>query len=259
MKKLFFLLATIAIMGIILTACGDNKPNISNELDIAVGKAILDDNENLYGKGECIGEGHIILGTETKDNSVIVYALTMYGEYGFENGVFTKISGSGTIPATLNFDVKDGEYNSIKVIYPQDGSYYQKSINEMFPTKYRSRALRNSDIDYKKLKLQEEKYAQDYLKSIGRTAQILEYGDFEHVLLTDKGISVEISNKVPGKNLGKYPHWIGTREEIENGIRVVYELSYNENDKYIVFRKYEYETKKEIEIIKYDAITGQRE
>lgn len=241
MKKLFFLLFAVTIIGIMLTSCGGGSEiTISDELDKAVGKALLDDNKNSYRKGECIGEGHIILGTQAKNNGVIVYALTSYGEYGFVNDVFTKISGSGTIPAVFNFDIKDGDYVCTKVTYPQDGAYYRKSIKKMFPAKYHSRVFENSDTDYKNLSLQEKGYAQKYLESIGRNAQILEYRDIDITTLTDKGISVVVSDKIHKalKYLVNYPYWIGTRKLFENGVRVVYELSYNENNEYIVFRKY---------------------
>ena len=118
--------------------------------------------------------------------------------------------------------------------------------------------IEKDDEDESNLTFQEEKYAKDYLKSIGRSAQILKYKDFDHILLTDRGVSVEVSNKIPGKELPNYPYWIGKCEKIENGMRVVYEMIYNQNDKYIVFKKYEYESKNELEFIKYNAQTGER-
>ncbi len=41
--------------------------------------------------------------------------------------------------------------------------------------------------------------------------------------------SVDVSNKVSGilskENMGNFPYWLGTSENIENGIRYVYETS----------------------------------
>ena len=208
-------------------------------------------------EGECVGEGHIVLGVDKKGDNTIVYALTMYGEYGFQNDIFTKISGSGVIPAVLDFEEKDNNYICTNFKYPEDGALHQKSLNGMFPSKYRN-LIKYTNEDDRNLTFQEEKYAKDYLRSIGRSAQILKYKDFDHILLTDRGVSVEVSNKVPGKDLPNYPYWIGKCEKIENGMRVVYEMIYNQNDKYIVFKKYEYESKNELEFIKYNAQTGER-
>lgn len=257
MKKNMPLLLIILIFGNMLSACNDNKIPVTAEIDKAVANAIITENKGSYGEGECVGEGHTVLGVDEKGDNTIVYALTMYGEYGFQNDIFTKISGSGVIPAVLSFEKKDNNYICTNLKYPQDGALYQKSLNEMFPSKYRN-LIKYTNEDESNLTFQEEKYAKDYLKSIGRSAQILKYKDFDHILLTDRGVSVEVSNKIPGKELPNYPYWIGKCEKIENGMRVVYEMIYNQNDKYIVFKKYEYESKNELEFIKYNAQTGER-
>ena len=75
---------------------------VSKEVDSAVAKAILDQNKGSYIKGECSGEGHIIMDVANESNSLKVYTLTMYGEYGFINDMFIKISGSGVIPAVIS-------------------------------------------------------------------------------------------------------------------------------------------------------------
>ena len=103
----------------------------SQELDRRVTAVILDSNKDSYASGECQGEGHIILGTDNDDK--IVYALTMYGEYGFQDGNFVKVSGTGVIPVRITFD-DNGNLTEYKM--PSDGSYYIKSIIDMFPKKY---------------------------------------------------------------------------------------------------------------------------
>ena len=55
-------------------------------LDERVSYALLTENDGRYAVGECKGEGHIILGSEEKDNETYVYAITMYGECKKERG-----------------------------------------------------------------------------------------------------------------------------------------------------------------------------
>ncbi|MBP1760984.1 MAG: peptidase family protein [Firmicutes bacterium] len=225
-------------------------------LDEAVKSAFLKENQGHYLSGECIGEGHIIIGHDEKSDITTVYALTMYGEYGFEDGNFVKVSGSGVIPAVFTFtNAKDGLVCT-KIAYPEDGERYAKSIKKLFPLTYRHRALSPSDSDRQDLTSLERAYAASYLKKIGRDAVIGDYGDFNHTLLTDVGVSVEVSNITCGKQYANYPMWIGNREALENGTRYVYEMSYNKDAHEIDFKKYEYNTKKIVELIRLDSITG---
>lgn len=265
MKKIFTVLITI-IFTLLLTSCGNSKPKIPEKLDKAVANAIIFDSDLTSIKGECQGEGHIILGTETENSHVKVYALTMLGEYGFENNVFTKVSGSGTVAAVLEFDINDEEYVFNDINYPEDGELNGPSIKKMFPKEYHTRIFKHSNKDYNNLKSQERVYAENYLKSINRKAKILEYGEFKHTFLSEKGIPLKISEKIPGKNFGQYPEWvgkcpdwIGTCERIEDGVRVVYEMDYKENADYVFFRKYDYNSNEELELFKYNARTGEPE
>ena len=98
MKRSFALGLILLIALCCLVSCSQSLPN----MDDAVGKAILE-GSGLYAKGETATEGHIILDT-VRDNGLIkVYAIASYGEFGFENGVFTKVSGSGAIPTVITF------------------------------------------------------------------------------------------------------------------------------------------------------------
>lgn len=225
-------------------------------LNEAVKSAFLKENQGHYLSGECIGEGHIILGHDEKSGITTVYALTMYGEYGFEDGNFVKVSGSGIIPAVFTFTNSKEGLVCAKIAYPEDGERYGESIRRLFPLKYRNRALSPPDSDSQDLTAQERSFAASYLKKIGRDAVIGYYGDFKHTLLTDVGVSVEVSNITCGKLYANYPMWIGNREALENGTRYVYEMSYNKEAHEIDFKKYEYNTNKIIEFIRLDSITG---
>ena len=247
---------TIVNAGPSATEKSASSPRQGNALNEAVKSVFLKENQGHYLSGECIGEGHIILGHDEKSDITTVYALTMYGEYGFEDGNFVKVSGSGTIPVVFTFtNSKDGLVCT-KIAYPEDGEGYAESIKNLFPLTYRNRALSPSDSDRQDLTSQERAYAASYLKKIGRDAVIGDYGDFKHTLLTDVGVSVEVSNMTCGKLYANYPMWIGNHEALENGTRYVYEMSYNQEAREIDFKKYEYNTKKIIEFIRLDSITG---
>ena len=251
-----FVGCTTGNAGLSATKTSGTSEKGNRSLDEAVKSAFLKENQGHYLSGECIGEGHIILGYDEKSDITTVYALTMYGEYGFEDGNFVKVSGSGIIPAVFTFaNSKDGLVCS-KIQYPEDGERYAKSIKKLFPLTYRHRALSPSDSDRQDLTSQERAYAASYLKKIGRDAVIGDYGDFNHTLLTDVGVSVEVSNITCGKQYANYPMWIGNREALENGTRYVYEMSYNKEAHEIDFKKYEYKTNKIVELIRLDSITG---
>ena len=259
MKKQFakiILLVLAAAMLFSFSGCGENAP-AKEMLSPLVAKAIIQDNENGYLEGECSAEGHMILGSSISGGKLKVYALTMYGNYGFQNGMFIKVSGSGVIPAVLSFEKDGSDYKLLKIEYPQDGANYTESIKRMFPLKYRSAALR-CDSAYSGLLSQERSYAEAYLKSIGRKAAIGEYRDLEIVLLTDLGVSVDVSNElIRDERLGEYPYWIGTAEYLESGKRYVRSLSLDEAAGQIVYKTVEAESGEPTESFVFDAVTGE--
>ena len=146
-----------------------------------------------------------------------VYALTMYGEYGFQDGNFVKVSGTGVIPTVITFSIdKDGKLFVESYQMPEDGDGYGESIGRLFPKDLQFQCLHIDTEIANKLKSQEKEYAAKYLESIGRSAIIGEYGDFEHPLLTDFGVSVEVSNMMIGnKKIANYPFWVGNLERLE--------------------------------------------
>ena len=255
MKRIIALVLCI-VMAFSVTACGKTVPT-KDEISQLVGDAIISDNAGSYYEGECSAEGHKILGSSLSGNRLKVYTLTMYGNYGFQNDMFVKVSGSGVIPAVLTFEKNGEEYILLEIEYPLDGAGYIKSIKRMFPLKYRTAAL-HCDNAQGELKAQERNYAEEYLQSIGRDAEIGEYRDLNAVLLTDLGISVEVSNQLScDKSLGDYPFWIGTSEYLENGVRYVRSLSYDEDAGLIIYSTVEKETGEVTECFVFDASTGE--
>lgn len=219
----------------------------------------LTSTSNRYLGGECIAEGHIILGYDDSDaNKTKIYALTMTGWYGFENNNFVKVSGSGNIPAIVTLDSN----NAVEIEYPLDGGGYRSSIEKMFPKEYHARIFGTNDnlnSDHDELTKQEQQYAKVYLSKIGRDAKIGNYSDFEYTQLNHAGVSVEASNNLEifYKEHNYYPNFIGTYEDLENGTRMVYETSYHKNQDEIRFTKYYYDTKEIVEQFTADAKTGE--
>lgn len=266
-KKPAFWIVIIAIVICAVTAiCLLTNPvsyhntvdgNSDTKIDEVISEAIINDNVGRYYSGECPAEGHIIFGTEEKNDNLLVYALVSYSNYGFENGNFVEVSGMSSA-ALFELKATDDSYECIHITYPEDGEYYAKSLEKMFPKKYVT-MLNNTDNE--SLRKQTEQYAKVYLDKIGRKAKIGAMSDFsdEYTLLTDVGVSVEVSNSLTQiqKNIDSYPYWLGTREEIENGIRYVYEMQYNKEKNLITYSKYAYGAGAAEEIIFVDSLTGE--
>lgn len=226
----------------------------------ALGEAVLAYNRGGYLDGECCAEGHTIIDSEKSGDKTTVYAVVSYGEYGFENGNFVKISGLGACPVKVTFD-KNMQMTDFQM--PEDGAGYDTSIREMFGDRYsmfEAFSKKHDDFGYGALTEQEEKYAKSYLESIGREdAKIGAYYEFEQPCLTDLGVDVEVSNALLEKEeLADYPMTVGNREKIEDGKRYVYELAYEKGDENITFAKYEYGKTEPIEVLTYGAKDGKR-
>jgi bla regulator protein BlaR1 len=226
-------------MGIII---GMNKSEErARSMEEAISLAIMA-RRGAYRSGETATEGHIILEVEENGPQIKVYTIASYGTFGFENGIFTKISGSGAIPTVITLGKsEEGHHALLDYKEPQDGSGYTDSIKKMFPSWLQQEALAAHHY-YSDLAEQQEEQAADYLKSIGRNAEV----SAAHVDKVLAKINVEASNKLFSE-LGKYdvfintcPYWIGTIEQIENGVRYIYETSQEKTrDGYdiVIFRK----------------------
>jgi hypothetical protein len=56
-----------------------------------------------YLEGELRTEGHALLSAESGKDTIKVYAIASYNWYGFQNDKLTTVSGSGAIPAVMEF------------------------------------------------------------------------------------------------------------------------------------------------------------
>lgn len=262
-KPAFWIIAVVFITCIVFVLfwhhpVSDNEVTGTNDIEKAVSDAILNNNTGSFLDGECQGEGHFIMDSTIDGTTVTAYALTMYGEYGFEDGNFVKVSGTGAIPTVITFSVdKDGSYSMVSYQMPEDGEGYGESIGRLFPQALQFQCLHISTSTAKKLKTQEQAYAAKYLDSIDRSATVGEHGDFSHMLLTDLGVSVEVSNMMIGnKKISNYPYWVGNLERLEDGFRFFYELSYDEKSHTITYSKLNYDTKTVTEKLMFDSISG---
>lgn len=224
--------------------------------------AILEHYNNSFVPEECLAEGHLILEEDVSDGILTIYALTMYGGYSFHNvDYFVKSSGTGVIPAVMTFDLRLNSHTPLLSFeLPEDGSGYSESVKKMFPEHLWDRVLTIQEDDRRTLTAMEQDYAKRYLSEIGRSALVGEYADFNHELLTDVGISTEVSNRLLEyeKDIGPYPNWHGSTEKIENQIRYMYSVFYDEESSQIIYEKRVFDSMETVEKFVFDAETGEK-
>ena len=197
--------------------------NPVSTIDEGVSRAIISISRDGYLQGEFNAEGHIILDTEPEDKTqtdttnTVVYALITYREFGFVNDCFTDISGCGVIPARI---VLDRNLRLADFKLPEDGSLYVESIKNMFPKSLWNRAIKISNDDREVCDNQLRKYAEDYLKKIGRDAQVVFSNELKY---TPLDISTGASNRLLDLYGEFYElHQNSSRETLENGVRYRY-------------------------------------
>lgn len=221
-------------------------------LDRIVSRAIFDNNTRMG--GETNGEGHLVLGTENNGELLTVYALTQYGEYEIKNKNLVRTENAVIKPAVIKYRISGNEtYNFLSIEYP-DSDNYTESVKTLFPEKYVSRLLSVSPEDADILSDIEEIYANVYLQSIGRHADIGEPSDFDYTYLSDIGISDNVISVITA-NYGEYPTYIGSLEILNNNVRYVYETGYNSSENTITLKTYEYGSDA-VTTTKLDASTG---
>ncbi|CDX02723.1 hypothetical protein SDC9_18669 [bioreactor metagenome] len=216
------------------------QPVTGQSIEEAVSLAVKEKGKG-YLEGEALTEGHKILEVEEKDGTVIAYTVASIGWFGFENGIFTGVSGSGAIPTVMTFAKNaNGEYSLLEYKEAEDGGGYGDSIKRNFPQRLWDSIF--SGEHYPELVAQKEAQARQYLQSIGRDAQVSQ-GYVEKKLVD---INVEASNRLFAEltkgdaELNRFPYWIGTKEYLDQGERFIYETSQGKtSDGYdlVTFRK----------------------
>ncbi len=193
----------------------------SETIDNIISDAIMTTNSENYLKGECRAEGHVVLKTDEANGILTAYTVASYGEFGFENGIFTKISGSGAIPTVITFEIGKGSSYTLKDYKePLDGSEYEASLSRMFPADLLNK-VQSTDSYSDNLSNQQEQYASKYLKLIGREATVQE----KYVEKNLPDMNTQASNDLMSL-FSEYPYWIGNTEKVEDGVRYVYQTNW---------------------------------
>jgi len=124
----------------------------ATDLEEAISQAILTENKNESSRYDIVVESHTTLKTETKDNSVTVYAMVLVQQYTYTKNSITEEGGSH-MPASLTFAVnEDGSYTLREYWRPMDGSYYASSIADKFPSDIYEDALDTQKYIYEQIR-----------------------------------------------------------------------------------------------------------
>lgn len=189
--------------------------------DEAMATTILRENAGSYLEGECAGEGHILVGSEEKDGLTWLYFRSWYCEFGFEDGVFTLVSG-GTGPVAASYKVEDGLWTQQSYAIALTGE--PEELAAMFPEDIAKKLeVAPTEEEIAKAIDAEKVYAAAYLAFIGRDAQI----STDNLEKTLPDMPVDASNALLSEEkYAAYPTWIGTRESVEGGVRYIYQTEW---------------------------------
>ena len=270
----FICVGMAAIIAAIVVSVVFRRPTFSTEipkeLDEAVGLSVFTVNgvsvsdiaidgqtvhyaeirdSELYADSECLGEGHVVLGYTDCGDRVEVYALCSNIGYGFRDGMFVDNSGSFCIPTLIKFDkAENGRYIFKEAKESMDGGEFVSSIKRMFPAALAKQAVsaQSDDEIQDRLHDQCDACAAAYLNAIGREAKISSYNEEDFKLLSDHGVSADVSNELL-KLRPEFGLCLGNFERIESGVRYVYSVKWNGDDSgsgSVIYTKKEYDTGK---------------
>ena len=235
------LAAVVAVCFLTEPKMGRNKASlngvevVSKELNTAVHESMLANQADKGWQGECGTEGHIVLWTKETKTETVVYVLHSYASFGFVNDCFVEVGGH-SMPLAIHFRRTEDGYNLSRIDTPKDGGDYAASVRHLFPDDCRDRIFSQSEADAEALWRQCVSQAEKYLELIGRSAEVRR--DVEYIWLDDV-IDSDIANNAICVNpeLTGYPLWIGTREQIENGVRYLYTTIYEPETKGKIYFK----------------------
>lgn len=277
------LVAIVAGIIVSITHPSAYSTSFSEKLDNAVGNSIftnedvsptdtsidgveyryvaVTDSERFY-NSECLGEGHIILGTNVKDSAVEVYALCSLAGYGFRDGMLVDNTGFSCVPTLITFEKTDsGEYIYKKTKTPEEGSHFAFSVKKMFPAALAEKAIsaQGTEEYYSRLKEQCDAYAAAYLKVLGRKAKITSYREQNFQMLSNYGVSADVENKLCILH-PEYGFYLGSFELLEPDGRYVYSIKWDGDDSgngKVIYQKIRYDTDEVMEKFAY-RIEGEK-
>lgn len=138
------------------------------KIDDVVSDYIIKLYRNEYPVGEKGVEAHKILGSEEKSGVTYLYLQVGFYWFGFENGIFTPVSGGSDVVRMKLSKSDTGEYEVVDYKYATRGSMWEKSIKDMFPENLAEEVIRdNKAIDKELWNIQADK-VRAYLKEIDR-------------------------------------------------------------------------------------------
>ena len=219
------------------------------------------DTERFY-NSECLGEGHIILGSREKGGTVEVYALCSLAGYGFRNGMLVDNSGSSCTPTLITFEKNDsGAYNYKKTQEAEDGGHFASSVRKMFPPALANKAISAQGNEEYTASLREQcdRYAEAYLKVLGRDAEISSYREQNFLMLSDYGVFSDVENVLCDLH-PEYGFYLGSLEFLEADGRYVYSVKWDGDDNgngTVTYTKTRYDNDKAVEKFAY-KVEGER-
>lgn len=274
-KPWFWIVCICAIIAVVygMIACLDSRPGVlikpSNVIkdDTAeeiITQYLIDEQKNEDTYGECPTAGIVILHTEIDktygddEYDEKVYTLTSESCFGFEQDYFVEESGS-RVPAVFTLHVDEDSSEVMDCEYPGEGSDYGPSLKKMFPKTLWKTVIDVSDVNIELMWKKCTSQAQKYLDSMGRgDTKICSWGDVEHIIFTDIGMPVEVSNEfINNFKFQNFYEYIGTKETLENGKRFVYRTVTDDGVLNLVFTKEDYETGEVLKKIVVDLATGE--
>lgn len=183
----------------------------TSNLEEVVASTALLVNRGSYLQGEKGIEAHKLLGTEEKDGFLYVYLQSSFYWFGFENGVFTPVSGSSVHPVRIQLrKQEDGRYEVLEYKQAMDIKIWNDVIRELFPAELAARVDDPQELEDIRKELWEQQTAQarEYLQQINRSDAPI--ADSVPKDQSDQEASRAIRRVTMMKP--DFPDWNGTRE-----------------------------------------------
>ena len=236
----------------------NNTDQDADPLAEAVKNAIIGENHGKYFPGECCGVGYKIMEAFEEGDVISVYALTEYVEYRFEDDVFVNISGTNP-KVLMRFQKTDGSYDLMD--YTRLDIFSGLSDEElqslMEPLEKSGKEYLFTDRDLQEVRAQADGYAAEYLRSIGRDAEVGVRRDHEGERLEELIADRELLNQLmKDDEIGRYPSWTGTTERVEDGTRYVYKTDFDKDSQTITYTKLEYGGGRIVKSVRVDVRQG---
>lgn len=230
-------------------------------LEEAVLSAIYQENAGKYLPGECRGAGCQIFETVSDGETLSVYALIEYIEYGFQDDSLVNISGTRA-KALLVFETGERQpcHLTDYILLDSNSGLSDAELEAlMAPLRETGKDYTYTDAVFQELRAQADACAKDYLRSIGREAAVCQRETHKENGLLALGVSEDAYDMlVKDGATSRYPDWTGTCEWIESGVRYVYRTDYDDVSKTIEYTKTRYGTDEMVEKMTFDPATGEK-